>query len=57
MNNYDDIIDIKYEGVTSRQRMSLANRAAQFAPFSALNGHNEAISETARLNNERMDSR
>lgn len=29
--------------------MSLANRAAQFAPFAALTGHNDAIAETARL--------
>lgn len=28
--------------------MSLENRAAQFAPFSALSGHDEAINETAR---------
>jgi hypothetical protein len=29
--------------------MSMENRAAQFAPFAALTGHDEAIAETARL--------
>lgn len=35
--------------------MSLENRAAQFAPFSALNGHEEAINETARTTSERIN--
>ncbi len=35
--------------------MSLENRAAQFAPFAALTGHNEAINETARLTSERLE--
>lgn len=29
--------------------MSMENRAAQFAPFAALTGHDEALAETARL--------
>ena len=29
--------------------MSMHSRAAQFAPFAALTGHNDAINETARL--------
>jgi hypothetical protein len=28
--------------------MPMINRAAQFAPFSALNGHEEAIRDTAK---------
>lgn len=35
--------------------MSLANRAAQFAPFAALNGHEEAIAETGRLTSSRCE--
>lgn len=35
--------------------MSLANRAAQFAPFAALNGHDDAIAETARLTSEKVE--
>ena len=30
--------------------MSMWNRAAQFAPFAALSGHEEAIKETAKEN-------
>ena len=29
--------------------MNILNRAAQFAPFSALPGHNDAVKETERL--------
>lgn len=32
--------------------MSIWDRSAQFAPFAALTGHEEAIAETARLTNE-----
>lgn len=54
-SKYDDIIDRKYEGSTTRKRMSLENRAAQFAPFAALTGHDTAINETARLTSERIE--
>ena len=55
MSRYDDIINMKYEGSTTHNRMSLENRAAQFAPFAALTGHNTAINETARLTSEKME--
>ena len=35
--------------------MSMRDRAAQFAPFSALNGHSAAIRETARLTDRRIE--
>jgi hypothetical protein len=34
--------------------MPVPDRAAQFSPFSALNGYYDAINETARLTNERV---
>ena len=34
--------------------MSMINRAAQFAPFAALTGHDEAIAETARQTTPRQ---
>ena len=55
MSRYDDIINRKYEGSTTHKRMSLENRAAQFAPFAALTGHDAAINETARLTAERIE--
>lgn len=33
----------------------MENRAAQFAPFAALTGHDEAIAETARLTTEKIE--
>ena len=48
MSKYDDIIDLPhYE--PKHKRMTMENRAAQFAPFAALTGHGAAIAETARL--------
>ncbi|MGN0865632.1 MAG: hypothetical protein ACI4P8_05760 [Akkermansia sp.] len=49
---YDDIIAQHYPPVGDRPRMSPAERAAQFSPFAALSGHDEAIAETARLTEE-----
>ena len=47
MSNYDDIIHLPYP--RRPQRMSNYDRAAQFSPFAALTGHEEAVAETARL--------
>ena len=47
MSSYDDIIHLPYP--RKPQRMSIHDRAAQFAPFAALSGHGEAIAETARI--------
>ncbi len=35
--------------------MTMFQRAAQFAPFAALTGHDAAIEETARLTDEELD--
>ena len=42
MSKYDDIINLK-RPASRRMPMSITNRAAQFAPFSALTGYDEAI--------------
>ncbi len=46
MNRYDDIIDYPYE--MRHTRMSIENRCAQFAPFSALSGFSDLIEEENR---------
>lgn len=46
---YDDIIDLPHHVSKSHPQMSMYNRAAQFAPFAALTGHDAAITEAARL--------
>lgn len=53
--NYDDIINLTYNGVTNHTRMSAHDRAAQFSPFAALVGHGDAINETARLTDSRPE--
>lgn len=45
-NKYDDIINLP-RPESKYPRMPRANRAAQFSPFAALTGHEEAIRETA----------
>ena len=46
---YDDIFDLPHHVSERHPQMSMYNRAAQFAPFAALTGHNAAITEAARL--------
>lgn len=46
--NYDDIINLPRPVSQKHPQMSLYDRAAQFSPFAALTGHEEAIRETAR---------
>lgn len=54
-NRYDDIIDLRHHVSSKHPRMAICDRAAQFSPFSALTGHKEAIKETARLTDERIE--
>lgn len=46
---YDDIINLPHHESNYRKRMPMRNRAAQFAPFAALSGHEDSIAETIRL--------
>ena len=46
---YGDIIDMPRHLSKSHPQMPVADRAAQFSPFAALTGHNEAIDEVARF--------
>lgn len=48
-HRYDDIINLPWHRSKNHKPMPLTDRAAQFAPFSALTGHDAAIKETARL--------
>ena len=47
-HKYDDIIGLPHHVSARHPQMTLSERAAQFAPFAALTGHNAAIQETAR---------
>lgn len=52
---YEDIINLPHPTSKKHPRMSLHDRAAQFAPFAALTGYDVAIRETARLTDERLE--
>ena len=54
-SKYDDIINIPYHIWAKHRTMSMINRAAQFAPFAALPGYYEAVTETARLTSEKIE--
>ena len=54
VNNYDDIINLPHHVSTVRAHMSLHDRAAQFLPFTALTGYEDAIRETGRITQEQI---
>ena len=51
-NDYDDIINLPHYEPKHHPRMSMWNRAAQFAPFAALTGYDAAIQESGRLTDD-----
>lgn len=57
---YDDILYLPHPVSEKHPPMSMAERAAQFAPFAALTGHDAVLRETERLTDspvELTDSR
>ncbi len=46
--NYDDIMYLPHPEPVTHPRMPLRDRAAQFAPFAALDGHGAAIDKTRK---------
>ena len=45
---YADIINLPHPASKRHPRMSMLDRAAQFAPFAALTGYGDVIDATAR---------
>lgn len=52
---YANIIDLPHQVSKIRPRMSRLDRAAQFAPYSALSGYEAAVRETARLTDRKTE--
>lgn len=52
---YDDIIDLSHPTSERHPRMPMANRAAMFSPFAALSGYDDAVKETARLTDGKIE--
>lgn len=53
MGKYDDIINLPHHVSAVRPHMPMQDRAAQFQPFRALTGYEDAVRETARLTEEK----
>lgn len=54
-HKYDDIINLPHHVSDTRPHMPLIDRAAQFSPFAALTGYDEAVTETARLTDTMLE--
>lgn len=55
MGKYDKIINMPHHTSPNRIRMSLIDRAAQFAPFAALTGYEDSLKEVARLTDRKIE--
>lgn len=55
INRYEDIIHLPHHQSKTRPHMSIHDRAAQFSPFSALTGYEDAVKETARLTDQKIE--
>jgi hypothetical protein len=55
MGIYDDMIHLSRPISTAHPSLPMEKRAAQFAPFAALTGYEEATKETARLTQGRVE--
>lgn len=53
-HKYDDIINMP-RPQSQHRKMTLHERAAQFSPFAALTGYEEAVKEAARLTDSRPE--
>ena len=57
MGNYDDIINLPHYEPKHHPRMPMWNRAAQFAPFAALTGYEDAIKDMAQQNEDSYEAK
>ena len=55
MNGYEDILNLTRPQYPDHPPMSIHDRAAQFSPFAALVGYDDAVAETARLTDRRRE--
>ena len=55
VGKYDDIINLSHPTSKKHPRMPIRDRAAQFAPFAALVGYDDAVEETARVTDEMVE--
>lgn len=53
-DEYIDIINLEYKKSDKHPHMSIRDRAAQFAPFSALTGYSDTVNEVGRFTNDKV---
>lgn len=56
-DKYEDIINLPHHVSKRHRQMPLAERAAQFAPFAALEGHAAAVRSTVQRVRLQMEER
>jgi hypothetical protein len=54
-SKYDEIMDLPHHVSKTRPQMPMSDRAAQFAPFAALTGYDDAVKETGRLTDDKIE--
>ena len=52
---YEDILNLPHHVSETHPPMPTADRASQFAPFAALTGYKEAIEDTERLAEKKIE--
>lgn len=57
MKSYEDIIHLPHHVSERHPRMPMSGRAAQFSPFAALVGYEDAIDEAVRAMDDEGESR
>ena len=55
MGRYSDIINLPHHVSKNHRQMSIYDRSAQFAPFAALTGYEESISEASRYVDQKIE--
>lgn len=55
LKDYEDILHLPHHVSKRRKKMSIKDRAAQFAPFAAVVGHGNAVKEAARYTHQRKE--
>lgn len=53
--DYSDIINAYHEISNKHPRMSIQNRASQFAPFNALTGYSDLIDDISKIKDKKID--
>ena len=55
-HQYDDIIQLPHPTSKKHPRMAAIDRAAQFSPFAALTGYEQALEETKEIAIDRVEN-